>query len=487
MKGVKKWSTYWHLSVLLFAVVLSSIVSIVSTTQVSASSAYDNLYQTTDKLILKNDQNANTIDLSVGQNPDYIQYILQESNWWFNQRDITYTVYRDSFVQAYANGSVFVSHGVYNEAIYVAWTVTPDMYINWTAGGGSYITGKAPVGVQLWSVAIYYYNGVPYTWAQSNDAGGSATLSYPDVMKNYYTKNVNLNLPSGYAGEAVRTSPPSPIEDISDQMTFSYEYDPLTKKVMIWNSTPNPPLDDTQLWCGWNITNNYVSSEDLITYYTTTGYREPEGSAWGTNSCRDVITIETDGNSVLDVTLTAKDDDGNLYGEISQNVDALADYKISGTAGSTWNTVESDYEDCSTHGWDVAPRLTCEITNLGRRIRDFFLAIFTPSPETIVRLMDEDNGTFGLTTVITAPLNVIQTLSDAYGTCQPLDLPLPFVNRTIQLPCMNNFYQQYGGAFYTIYQVIVSGVMAYWVAVRVLAMVKGFKDPKDDKVELFDL
>ena len=96
----------------------------------------------------------------------------------------------------------------------------------------------------------------------------------------------------------------------------------------------------------------------------------------------------------------------------------------------------------------------------------------------------EDND-FGLSDIITLPLNFIESLTS--NTCVPLTLPLPFVNQNLSLPCMSEIYSQYFGAFFSIYQAVTTGLIGYWVAVRIFGLVKGFKDPEDDKIEVMDL
>lgn len=94
--------------------------------------------------------------------------------------------------------------------------------------------------------------------------------------------------------------------------------------------------------------------------------------------------------------------------------------------------------------------------------------------------------TFGLTSIITAPLELIASITSS--TCSPLGLQVPFVeNKTINLPCMSSIYQQYFGSFLTIYQTITFGIIAYWVCVRIFALVKDFKNPDTDKIEVLDL
>lgn len=98
---------------------------------------------------------------------------------------------------------------------------------------------------------------------------------------------------------------------------------------------------------------------------------------------------------------------------------------------------------------------------------------------------DYQDNDYGLSSVITAPLQFIQNLNS--NTCTDLTLPIPFVNQNATLPCMTNIYNKHFGSVFTLYQTITTGFIAYWVAVRIFALVKGFKDPEDDKIEVMDL
>lgn len=93
--------------------------------------------------------------------------------------------------------------------------------------------------------------------------------------------------------------------------------------------------------------------------------------------------------------------------------------------------------------------------------------------------------TFGLTSIITAPLNLIGSITSS--TCTPLGLPLPYVNKTLELPCMSSIYSEYFGSFFTLYQTITFGIIAYWVCVRIFNLVKDFKNPDHDEIEVLDL
>lgn len=48
--------------------------------------------------------------------------------------------------------------------------------------------------------------------------------------------------------------------------------------------------------------------------------------------------------------------------------------------------------------------------------------------------------------IINLPLSLLENIQDNLGkTCQPVSLPLPFVNKNIELPCINSLYSQIEG------------------------------------------
>lgn len=98
---------------------------------------------------------------------------------------------------------------------------------------------------------------------------------------------------------------------------------------------------------------------------------------------------------------------------------------------------------------------------------------------------DFTTDTHGLTAIITAPLSLISSITSK--SCSPLVLPLPFVDKDLTLPCMGAIYSQYFGSFLSIYQVITFGIIAYWVCVRIFNLVKDFKNPEHDEIEVLDL
>ena len=98
---------------------------------------------------------------------------------------------------------------------------------------------------------------------------------------------------------------------------------------------------------------------------------------------------------------------------------------------------------------------------------------------------DFQSDDYGLSEIITMPLTFIHGLSDS--TCYSLNLPLPFVEQDVSIPCMTSIYEEYFSTFLTLYQVITTGFISYWVCVNIYSLVKGFKDPDNDNVEVMDL
>jgi len=98
---------------------------------------------------------------------------------------------------------------------------------------------------------------------------------------------------------------------------------------------------------------------------------------------------------------------------------------------------------------------------------------------------DFTTDTHGLTSIITAPLSLISSITST--SCSPLVIPLPFVDKDLTLPCMSSIYSQHFGSFLSIYQMITFGIIAYWVCVRIFNLVKDFKNPDHDEIEVLDL
>ncbi len=98
---------------------------------------------------------------------------------------------------------------------------------------------------------------------------------------------------------------------------------------------------------------------------------------------------------------------------------------------------------------------------------------------------DFQTDDFGLSGIITAPLSTIKSITSV--TCSPLVLPLPFVNENLTLPCIRSIFEKHFSSLLLIYQTITTGILSYYIIVRLFNLVKDFKNPEHDEIEVMDL
>ena len=98
---------------------------------------------------------------------------------------------------------------------------------------------------------------------------------------------------------------------------------------------------------------------------------------------------------------------------------------------------------------------------------------------------DFDDQDYGLSSIITIPLSTIQSLSSS--SCISLDIPIPFTNDNITLPCMSELYDAHAHDIFVLWKIVSFGIISYYICIDIFKMVKGFKDPESDKVEVLDL
>ena len=98
---------------------------------------------------------------------------------------------------------------------------------------------------------------------------------------------------------------------------------------------------------------------------------------------------------------------------------------------------------------------------------------------------DFNNNMHGLSAIITLPLNALRSFANS--SCSPLHIPIPFTNKYLDIPCMSSIYNTYIPTLYQLIQTLWYGILAYLALTDIFYMVKGFKDPDSDKIEVLDL
>lgn len=91
----------------------------------------------------------------------------------------------------------------------------------------------------------------------------------------------------------------------------------------------------------------------------------------------------------------------------------------------------------------------------------------------------------GLSDIISTPLYAIKKLNK--GVCSPLDIPIPYTDKSISLPCMTTVYQNSMPVILNIWQIVTNGIISYYIILDLFRIVKSFKEPEEDKIEVVNL
>lgn len=236
--------------------------------------------------------------------------------------------------------------------------------------------------------------GEPELYLVESGYNDFATVSYksPDPTNDgwalvYFTGNPNY--PSGYSG----TSVPESVLNIPDYYSLAeLAYWVNDKKLELKNITPNL-LDYPVVACSYKIYK--VSDPNELVYDSSTN---------GYHMCDEKreYTVSSYGSYLLELNIWYDKLEGQFYdntdfilaGVASTEIDidgTTFSGVIAGTGLTSTDKKQTDYEDCTSHGWDVAQRLTCEIRNLGLRIRDMFTFLIIPNSSQINTLFTDFN------------------------------------------------------------------------------------------------
>lgn len=96
-----------------------------------------------------------------------------------------------------------------------------------------------------------------------------------------------------------------------------------------------------------------------------------------------------------------------------------------------------------------------------------------------------ESNNHGLSGLITIPFRLLDSLTTA--TCSPLSFQLPFVHDVVVLPCMRPIYENYFGVFFSLYQLITTGLICYAVMINLYSKIHNLQNPNNDRIEVLNL
>lgn len=226
-----------------------------------------------------------------------------------------------------------------------------------------------------------------------------------------------------------------------------------------------------------NITNNTTIPFLTSSYYdSANSYIDSNGYQWyafNFNNDNVYLTIINKVNDITDFWAYVDNYDLKLIFDNSAYV------HLSGNASSEENkdnpVNQQSYKDNNGNVYyNDNPVVSdfSDTTGFMSHIKEFFPNINT--------------DTFGLTSIVTAPLNLIQSLVSK--TCSPLVLPLPYTNSNLTLPCMTQIYKFYYPLLYDIYELVLYGFISYKVIVNIFYEVMKMRQATiNNTIEVLDL
>lgn len=98
---------------------------------------------------------------------------------------------------------------------------------------------------------------------------------------------------------------------------------------------------------------------------------------------------------------------------------------------------------------------------------------------------DFQHDSHGLSGIITSPIRLLNSLTAS--TCNPLTFQLPIIHNQVTLPCMKPIYENYFGVFFSLYQMITTGIISYTVLINFYHKIHNLQNPKNDRIEVLNL
>ena len=92
--------------------------------------------------------------------------------------------------------------------------------------------------------------------------------------------------------------------------------------------------------------------------------------------------------------------------------------------------------------------------------------------------------TSGIQSIITAPLNFIQGLTN---TCSPISLTIPYINSNVTIPCMKQELTNRVPTVVPVLSTVINGFVIYRILLDIVSIIKNSRDPEDDRIEVLDL
>lgn len=438
------------LYVILGGLFVSLFIVLSGSSFASAASIYDDVMQTTDKLIVHNDANSCTpVDVST----NFRSYFFDdEIEWYFTSNTVRDSI-RDTLSSTLDNDGArvfYTTQGSFGLESRIIYTPTTGTNLNWgesSVSAQGYHLGLVQGLSGGCDITIYVYN-------RTNPTQYNAFSTASDEAKAFIVYNYNLNLPPDYEG----IIPPEAAPGLSEPYVVDPAYE--------WNVTADGilnisiiPESTEHFMTGWSLIKVHKTDDNWANLeppfydegYPPAGWlgREPLNIQLPEDGYYTVI-IGHDG--YLDSPPWPERDEGYFVLPKMIQIRFKNGVALSGTTLDCGGGICNDFRDSKSP-------------------YKYLNALGIPL--------------FGLQEIILAPLAFLSNLQDS--TCRPLSLPLPRSMGTITMPCMTPIYRNNFNAILIIYQTILVALFAYYVSIRSFNTIKDVANPRNDQIETVNL
>lgn len=90
----------------------------------------------------------------------------------------------------------------------------------------------------------------------------------------------------------------------------------------------------------------------------------------------------------------------------------------------------------------------------------------------------------GINSIITLPVTMISSLSNS---CQPINLTIPFLNSSVELPCFRSVINQHMPLVANLIGIVVNGFILYRILIDIVGIVKSARNPDEDRLDVLEL
>lgn len=429
--------------ILFITALLSSFVVAGSLSQVAfGASDYDNAYVHTDNLIIKRD-GCEDLDLTTA----YSDYLIDGSifNWNHGNSPDNQQMIDDWHDALNNNGRWAIGVSNDSKSMYIYFTNDDSLYLSWKTSDVTAMSSS------MRTIRLSMRSDCSVFGARSYYETSGIISTANGLTKNFltYVNEQNYNYPPGYEGQPIPDTW-SPPQDLTPEYKGTVSESGLLKVQYLKNLSPF--LTGT----------TYTNIDQMNTNWNGLDSQVGQWVSQPAGLMQEEIQLSGAGYYMLNISHDQQLHSPPWPESHNYTIEQVwIQFYWDGKSFTDFTNIGCSGQICNDFTDDVDPTYKV-FSSLGIPL-------------------------FGLQQVILKPLNFLSEVSNETQNCTPLNLPLPFIDENISLPCMTPIYQNNFGNILLIYQTILTGLFAYYVGLNTFRGIKDLSNPRDDSIEVAKL